>query len=66
MNDLGDEGSGLDSSSCARPNRTRDIAPIDMAARSYGSGAAMSTTPRNARIQSNSEIMTAATLDQYW
>jgi hypothetical protein len=37
-----------------------------MAARSYGSGAAMSTTPRNARIQSNSEIMTAATLDQYW
>jgi hypothetical protein len=39
---------------------------MDMAARSYRSGAAMSTTPRSASIQANSEIMTAAALDQYW
>ena len=39
-------------------SRTRDIAPMDVAAGSYRSGAAISTTPRSARIQPNSEIMT--------
>jgi hypothetical protein len=47
-------------------SRTRGIASIDIAARSYSSGAAMSTKPRSARIQPNSEINTAATFDQYW
>ena len=41
--------------------RTRGIESIDIAARSYRSGAAMSTKPRSARIQPNSEINIAGT-----
>jgi hypothetical protein len=36
------------------------------AARSINPGAASSTTPRIARNQPSSDIMTAAALDQYW
>ena len=47
-------------------SRTRNVEFPNGAARSYSSGVAMSTKPLSARIHPNTEINTAATLDQYW